>query len=368
VTGERPIALACAAIAVATTGAAVVASLGARDWSPTALIRMSSTEPMARLAREAEPGFQFVTPGGHYDGVYYYTIARDPFARGEAHGLIDRPGYRYGHAGYGWLAGVVSLGRADLVPSALLAINLVAVAVAAFVGSALARQYGWSPWGGVAVALNPGIIYAATVDTSEPLGLAVLALALLAWTRRRWILGAAALVALCLIKEPFILVPAGLAAWEVVEAVRGRAAPDLRRRLLLLAAGPLAFSAWYLYLRITFGHFPFTEARDLTTWPVKGWVDSFRMAATLGNGEFEASQLGTAAVPLLATFGAAIVIGLVLAARARTPLDLVYLPLALLVCGLSWLGLLYPKDLIRELAMPLALLPAVVAGAVRRPS
>src|SRR5215210_2591898 len=173
VTGERRIALACAAIALATTGAAVAAALAAREWSPSALVHMSATEPIARLARDADSGFHFVPPGAHYDGVYFYAIARDPFARGDAHTLIDGSAYRYGHAGYGWLAGIVSLGRAELVPSALLAINLVAVAVAAFAASALARDYGWSPWGGVVVAVNPGTIFAATVDTSEALGVAM---------------------------------------------------------------------------------------------------------------------------------------------------------------------------------------------------
>jgi hypothetical protein len=368
VTSERRIALACAAIALATTGAAVAASVAARDWSPSALVRMSATEPMARLATEADSDFQFVPPGAHYDGVYFYAIARDPFARGEAHSLIDESAYRYGHAGYGWLAGIVSLGRAPLVPAALLAVNLVAVAVAAFAASALARDYGWTPWGGIAIAVNPGVIFAATADTSEAVGVAILIVALLLWTRERLVAGAVALTVLCLVKEPYVLVLLGLAAWELIEARRGRRAADLRRRLLLLAAVPLVFAAWYAYLRVTFGRWPQADAGDLTTLPFKGWADALRKAASIGNGDFMPSQVGTAAVPLLVALGSMIVLGILLAGRARTAIDLCYLPTALLACSVTWWVIVYPKDLIRALAVPLALLPGVVAAALRPPA
>ena len=361
------IAFACAAIALAVSGGAVIASIAPYGWSSTVLVRMSAGEPLGAIAVRADPDFRFVAPTAHYDGVYFYAIARDPLAR-ERHPLIDRPGYRYGHPGYGWLAWLLSLGRTAAIPAALLTIGLASVAVAAFAASLIATDHGWSPWGGlVAVAFNPGVVYSITADTSEPLALALTLLALLAWARRRLVLAGIALVAACLTKEPLVLVPVGLALWEVVEALRGRRAPDLFRRLAVLAAGPLAFGLWYGYLRAVFGHFPSTEARDLTSSPVHGWLEAFRMAARFASGDFNAAQIGAVAVPLLAVVGGLILLALVLSFRVRTEIDPVYLLLALVAFSLSWWGVLFPKDLIREVTLPLALAPAVFAGALRPP-
>jgi hypothetical protein len=365
---EQRIGVVCAAIALSTAGIAVAASLAWNGWKPSALVRVSVSDPIAQYALQSDPGFAFVSSGAHYDGVYYYAIARDPLARDVAHTLIDRPAYRYGHSGYGWLAWAVSLDRARNVPIALLAINLVAFTLAAFGASALAREYGWSPWGGLVIAFSPGIVYATTVDTSEPLGIALLVWALLAWTRGRRMQAAILLTALCLAKEAFVLVPAGLAIWELVEARRGRRAPDLGRRLALLALGPVLFAGWYLYVRERFGHFPFQETHDLTTWPFRGWWDALSFAAKWGtHSDYGFPQIGQAAIPLMVTVGAILLFALFLSLRFRTRLDPVFALLAVVGFCLTYLGVLYPKDLIRELAMPLALAPAVFAAAVRPP-
>jgi hypothetical protein len=362
--GTWQVAAACTVIALAVSGVAVVASIESRGWSPTTLVRMGTTEPMARLASEASPDFRFVSPAAHYDGVYFYTIARDPFAWGEPHTLIDNAAYRYGHPGYGWLAWLLSLGMAGAVPAALLLVSLASVAIAAYAASLIARDHGWSPWGGLVVAFNPGIVYSVTADTSEPLGIALLALALLAWTRHRRTAATVAIAAACLTKEPFVLVPVGLALWEAIEAARGRRSPDLVRRLALLAVGPACLAAWYVYLRLAFGHFPFSEAHGLTTLPLEGWIDAFRDAAVFATGDFNASQIGSVSVPLLAVCGVLLLLGLVVSLQARTPIDPVYLLFALVALSLSWLGVLYPKDLFRELVVPLSLVPAVLAGAL----
>jgi hypothetical protein len=367
-TREKWVGLVCAAIALAIAGVAVMGTLAWNGWKTSALVHMSAQDPIASYALKSDSGFALGSPDEHYDGVYYYAIARDPLARGVAHTLIDRPAYRYGHAGYGWLAWALSGGRARDVPLALLLINLIAITLAGFGASVLSCAYGWSPWGGLVVAFNPGVIYATTVDTSEALGFAVLVWALLAWTRRRWTQAAVALTALCLVKEAFVLVPVGLAVWEVVEVCRRRGAPNLRRRLALLAIGPVVYAGWYLYLREHFGHFPYQEARDLTTWPFRGWWDAFSMAATIGTqGPDWRPQIGQASIPLMATVGGFLLFALVLSLRMRTRLDPVFALLAIVGFCLSWWGVLYPKDLIRELAVPLALAPAVFAGAVRPP-
>jgi hypothetical protein len=329
---------------------------------------MSDAEPLAALARQTDQSFAFVDPQAHYDGVYFYAIARDPFARGDEHTKIDRAAYRYGHPAYGWLAWVVSAGSARRVPAGLLIVSLVGVASAGFAGSRLSTRLGWTPWGGLVVGLTPGIVFAVTADTSEPVALALTLWGLLAWLgdRRAW--AGLALAAGCFVKEPLLFVPAGLLVWEVVRWARGTRTREVVSRVAPLLAGPALYAGWYVYLRGTFGEWPFKqEAGDYFAFPLSGWIDSMRRAASLAAQSFDRMQVGNAAVALIAVVAAMLLIGLVRAARWKTPLDPVFILMALLVLSLNWLGVLYPKDLIRETAVPMALLPAVVAGARRSP-
>ena len=76
---------------------------------------------------------------------------------------------------------------------------------------------------------------------------------------------------------------------------------------------------------------------------------------------FFENQVGNAAIPLLAAIGAGLTIGLWRALRMRTLFAPVFILTALVVLSLNYLGVLYPKDLIRETAVAVLLLPAVVA-------
>ena len=359
----RSIALACAAAAIAVSGIAVATSIEPVDWRVSALVHMSATEPLASIAKANDPDFVFVHQEAHYDGVYFYAMARDPLARGSEHTLIDRPAYRYGHVGYGWLAAAASFGRAKAVPVALLVLGLAGISVAGFAASLLAREFGWSGWWGLVVAGSPGLIFAVTADTSEPVAAAFLALGLLAWTQRRWRVAAIWLAAMCLTKEPLLVVPVGLVVWELVERARGRAREGMLERVALLAIGPVLFLAWYSYLRVTFGVWPFQqEAQDFLTFPFVGWIDSMRRAGELARGSFQASQVGNAAIALLAVWGLILIIGLIRARKFESFIHPVFILMALVIASLNWLGLLFPKDLIRESAMTLLVLPLAIAG------
>ena len=365
---DKRIAIRCAAVAVAVACVAIAASLAVQDGKLSALVRMSAEEPMARLARDADPGFRFVHRQAHYDGVYFYAIARDPFATGEAHELIDAGAYRYGHAGYGWLAWIASAGQASAVPAALVAVGLAGIGVGAYAASRLARGFGWSAWGGLVVAISPGLMYAITADTSEPVAVAAAALALLAWRRKRWGRAGVALAAGCLIKEPLLIFPAGLAVWELIRYLRGERVPDLFKRAVAILVGPAAFGAWAIYVRNVFGTWPFSHPTDnFLAFPFTGWWDTLKRAAQLAAGPFQASQIGNASVALIVVTGAVLLLGAARAARLRSELDPIFLMDAFLIFSLNWLGVLYPKDLIRETVIPIALVPAVVAGLRRRP-
>jgi hypothetical protein len=352
----------CGVIALAVSVAAVIVMIAPRDWRISALVHMANTDAIAPLALQSDPNFAFVTSANHYDGVYYYAIARDPLARGDAHTVIDEAPYRYGHAGYGWLAWLVSAGNPLEVPRSLLFLGLLGMATSAVVVSLIAAELGWTPWAGLLVAFSPGLISAVISDTTEPVGVAVISLAVLLWMRGRIWWAAGFLIAACLVKEPFVLVPAALVLWECAGWLRGRRPDRLVQRALALATGPVLFAVWYLYLRFNFGIWPFQASVGLFSPPVTGWVDTLQRAVGLAQSDFNGAQLSAAMVPILLALAAALIAGATRAWRLRTPLDALFVLFFLLAACLNWWALLYPKDLIRELVLPLLLIPAALAG------
>ena len=333
------------------------------DGNLSALVRMDPADEMAADATRFDENFAFVS-NGHYDGVYAYTIALDPFARGPYNEKIDYPAYRYGRAGYAWLARLFSAGRPALIPTVLVALNLVGLAVAGFGVSRLCVLFGWPAAGGIAVALNPGLLVGMTLDTSEPLSAGLLTLALLAWFREdRWV--AIGLMAfLCLIKEPFIAVPVGLIAWEFV--TRGRSAWRERRQPLLQLVGSLLpLIGWWTYLRFVFDEWPFAQSW-LVERPVAGYLDTMMRATQLAADGGDVAQIGIPSVALVLAVGLAFLFAIVHASRFRTPIDAIFLGFVAVASILSWWQLLYAKELFRILAIPLLLLPAVFAGTTGR--
>jgi hypothetical protein len=353
--------IACALLAVTVALAAVLATISTHDGRLSVLVHMADNEPLATVAA-SDSDFAFVDQGAHYDGVYFYAIALDPIANGTAHDLIDRAAYRYGHPAYGWFARLVSLGRVELLPLALVALGLFGMFAAAALFSRLWTGLGLSPWGGLTVAFNPGLIYAVTVDASEPIGAALLGASLLAWMRNRIQTAGALMVVLCFVKEQLILVPVGLLVWETLRVRTGTTTPAVYRgRAAILLAGPLIYGVWYAQLHSLFGLWPFEQGQDILSFPLVGWLDSLKRASALATTQGDAAQIGQTAVPLLVLALAAVLLGVGRAVRMRSFLDPVYLIVAALVLCLGWLALMYPKDLIRALSFLGLLLPAVVA-------
>ena len=220
----------------------VVVSLHWQGWDTSSLVRVHDRIPLARLARHDDPTFKLRGDSGFYDGAYFYAIARDPLATGQAHRLIEEAPYRYGHPAYGWLAWLGSFGgRPGAVPDALLAVGLASIFLAGISASLLAGALGWTLWGGLVVALNPGLIFSVGVDTTEPLGAALLLSGLLAYQRGRRGSALALFAALCFVKEPLVLVPLAIAAWDYWRRRRPpilAAAVAAGRRLVALSPRP----------------------------------------------------------------------------------------------------------------------------------
>ena len=364
-----PIDVLCGVVALALGLLVVYTSIVDRGGRLSLLVHMTSGSAIAQIAR-TDPGFRFV--GSHYDGVYFYAIALDPLANGRAHTLIDAGANRYGHPAYGWAAGLLSLFGVRLLPLALVWISLAAMFVAAVAASRISSLFGWSPWGGLVIALNPGLLFAVGNDTSEAFGAALLVTSLWAWLTGRYRLAAVLVVGCCFAKEHLLLVPLGLALWEGVSLLRAWPTTPHRdlltlhgRRFLLLAIGPALYVLWLVYVHGQFGQWSFLDGDawgSVLAFPVPfvGWLDALRMAGRVAVRDYGGYQIGAASIVLQVAAISAIVIGLIRATRMRTPVDGVYLFLGALMCFLTWRQAFYPKDMIRGLALAFVLLPAVL--------
>jgi hypothetical protein len=355
----RTIPAACALIALLVGGLAVGMFLAAPGSNLTSLLRMAPNDPIAIVAQELEPELRFV-PQGHYDGVYYYAIAIDPVATGEAHELIDLPAHRYGHPGYGWMAWVASAGNPQWVPQALLLLSLAGVALAAYLTSLIAVHLGATPWAGLIAALNPGLVFAVTTDTSEAVTAALLGAALYLWIKDRRTAAASLLVPLCFFKFQMILVPVGLALWEIAVYLRGRRDRETVKTIALLAVGPMLFLAWMLYVQARLDELPISGGPEFLSFPFVGWLDTMSDLSRIAQMTFTDVQIASAQLPILVCLVALFTIGVVRSMRLAHPLDGVFLLQGSFVLLLNWWNLFYPKDMLRALALPIPLLIAVL--------
>lgn len=246
-------------VALAALLAVVGLRLAAHDGDPSIFVLAGDgvTDPADA------PGNLHVEPGIRgYDGQAFYRFARNPVTRDRTDDGISllRPAYRHQRIGYPLLAWAASGGgREAAVPTALVAVNVLAGAALAAVAAALARDAGRSPWWGLVPAGWAGFLVALSLDLSEVLAAALLLGALLALRRARWAPATALLVAAALTRETTLLVALAILGAALLPVLRrtggGRAV--VPRVPLAVGVVPLAVSgAWRLALRAWWGPTP----------------------------------------------------------------------------------------------------------------
>jgi hypothetical protein len=105
------------------------------------------------------------------DGQAFAVIAVDPLGLDQGWVLMD-PAYRYGRAGFGWLAWAASLGQHAWVPYGMATVGAVSVAVLFFLAQRLHPLLGMRSW---LMVLNPAVFIAFAGDTAESLAMLALA-------------------------------------------------------------------------------------------------------------------------------------------------------------------------------------------------
>jgi hypothetical protein len=352
---RRLVPAACAALAVCAAVAALVPAIRPAGWSLTVLPRVAANTGMGAAARKIDPGFHTVA-NDDYDGQFYWGIAVDPIATGDVHQAFDTASYRYGHPLLGWLGWLFSAGQARAAPAALLAVGLASLLLAALAASLLDVTLGGRGWAGLFVALNPGLIYASVHDLAEPLSAALLFAGFLAYRRDRRVLAAVCFGFLVLSKEQFVLVPLGVAAWEVFRR-RGRILDSSVFALFLV---PVA--GWWIYARLQLGAW-FTSGGDALGTPFAGWKRALIDAgAQTYSADPTKSVASESTLVVLVALLLLLALGGLLALRLRGPGDVVYLLLAVVAACLAPKATELQRDALRNVAVLLTLVPFVIAS------
>jgi hypothetical protein len=177
-----------------------------------------------------------------YDGQFAYQIARSPLA---AAPFLDVPAYRYQRLLYPILAHLLAFGRPDVVPWVLIALNVAAITVGTWAAGCLLAECGVSPWYALACGLYGGQLLALRTDLNEPLAYALVACAMLAWTRQRVLLAGICFALAALAKETTLIF---LAAY-VLHHLSGQA----WRRVGMLALAGLPFAGLQALLWVWLG-------------------------------------------------------------------------------------------------------------------
>ena len=304
-------ALLAALLALGFVGALLVRA----DGDPSLLVHAGPPWTQTDGAR----GSLTVQPADKaFDGQFFYRLGVRPWSTDRTVDGVtfDLPSLRNARWGYGALAFVVSAGDPDLVPWALIGLNVAAATAVGAVGGGLARSSERHAAWGVVLALWPGFAYSLSLDTSELVASAFVLGALLALRHRAWLGAGALFLAAVLVRDTTAVVPFGVALagfWLWL-----RADPDVDvdvdvdedhrhdgRRLLAVGAIPLvAFGGWQLLQRARFGALPLTSSGDKNlSAPLGGLFDQLGKLVPPEGGD-EAFRL-LAAAALITLIGAA---------------------------------------------------------------
>lgn len=242
--GTRAVVLSAACAYAAFT----VLALALHGWNPLWFVWIG--ERWAHGVYSARTG---------YDGQMYYYIARDGWA---AIPYLDAPGYRYQRMLYPALARVFAAGHAGALPWSMLGVSYGAIVA----GTALCARWlataGVSPWWGLVFPFYVGTFLAYSRDLTEPLAYALAAGGIIAWLRGQPLAACACLALAGLARETTLLCAFAMAAAELANRRRWRAAA--------LAATALPLLAWQAVVAQHVGGNAYGAVRSFIPGPLAG--------------------------------------------------------------------------------------------------
>jgi hypothetical protein len=213
-----------------------------------------------------------------YDGEFYYRLAQAPFnANRTVFGIqFDRTEWRMRRILYPLLVRAVAFGVPQLVPTAMLLVNLLGLGAIALYAVRFTALLRLGPWFPLAIALWPGFIITLTHDTTEITAAALLIAAFYHYYRKQFWLYALLGALATMTRETSILALGGVLVFEGFRALRAGLANVPPGRLLPCVLAPLPYLIWRAGLALALGPPSAAEQADHDVgWPLKGVADMF---------------------------------------------------------------------------------------------
>ncbi len=218
------------------------------------------------------PAGLHVFAGSGYDGQFSYRLALDPADLSKtAFGITFDADFRVQRIGMSVLAWLASGGQHQLVPDALVAVNLAALVVLAWLGGSIARDAGRHAGWGLLVAGYWGFLFSIGRDLPEVVASCFVVGGLVALRRSRPVPAGFLLACAVLSLETTLDVVIAVALVALVQIVSRTRRPGVRD--LAWAVPVLAFVGWQLVAWAVTGSLPMrSDAGDNLGAPVVNMV------------------------------------------------------------------------------------------------
>jgi hypothetical protein len=205
-------------------------------------------------------------PGGGYDGQYYYRMALDPLDLShDAHGIHLDTGARRQRIGYPALTYLFSAGRPQSIPIGMVAVNLLAVSLAALLAGLWSRSHGRAAAWGLLVVGYGGLVHALSRNLTEPVSFTFLLAAILLLQKEKPGWAVAFMSAAALTRETALVLPGALLLCAMLSRWRSSLRPT--RHLTLWLVPVLIWGAWQAACRFLYGAFPVAEEASALVVP-----------------------------------------------------------------------------------------------------
>jgi hypothetical protein len=243
-----PVAVGLTALAFAAS--AMLQTLDAYGGNYSGFLHMSREVADRAPFLEERPDLRrsLIVYDGGYDGQFMYLMAFDPFLRRfadrpqEYRAVVDDPPYRYGRIGFSVLTRLVSFGRAERFPAAMLWLIVAAHFALATLLASFAAARGRSPAMALWYLAIPGFMSSLLSALPEALAAAGIVAGFVAWRARRRFLAATAFGASLLVRETGIVL---LIALALTHDAQDEGADDRPWMVVLAAATPVVL--WRLF-------------------------------------------------------------------------------------------------------------------------
>ena len=219
-------------------------------------------------ANHAPKGLKVLVNWDGYDGQFFYRLALDPFTtKVTDFGIsLDLPPWRQQRIVYPTLVWLMSLGRPEIVPWMLIAVNYVSLCLIGWIGGAIMQSMGRHALWGLVFPLYPGFLFTLACDTAEILQVGLVLTSLWLLMRQRPRLATGALTLAVLTKDPALLVAVGAMITYLVE--RWKRTGDSKIKWYYFVIPGFVFALWQLFLFGRWQQFPVLAGGFDLSWPL----------------------------------------------------------------------------------------------------